>query len=474
MKTSMKKATPPLLCSVMLGVLLSACASVEVVSIDPEFEAAAWPPELTARLAQLAPAQLAFLDSAAPLRVLPSRSKLAQLLAMKSDAELAAFVTDLEAAVAALAFDPARDMAALPLDREAGNFNNFKVLMPEALREYKRAAGPLSLQRYLVQKGGIPTFASAPVALTPDDLVAGAVDVAIAGIPQSMSSGNRDARNGPLELRMMSGIAQRDVSTLLDPMAVLNIVDYGDFAVDRMSVERSIDHVHDMVKSVADVGTVPFLVGGDRSMTYPTVRAVAASRAVPITVVQLGAHYDAEPTAAHTLSDRDALYRLITEGHVTGSNLIQVGLRGPRPSRESFEWLRAQGVRYHTMAEVETRGWDAVMARVLDEAVASGNPVYVTLDVSVLDPSNLAAAGRAVPGGLTVRELAPLLRRLCAETDVAGFELMDLAPMLDLSQNSALVSNHLMNACLAGMALRKQGLSDPGYIDPLALDHGQG
>jgi arginase family enzyme len=269
-------------------------------------------------------------------------------------------------------------------------------------------------------------------------------------------------------------MAQRDVYTLLDPLAELNIVDYGDFAVDRMSVERSIDHVHDMVKSVVDVGTVPFLVGGDRSMSYPTVRAVAAARAVPLTVVALGAHYDLEPTAAHTLSDRDALYRLLMEGHVAGSDLIQVGLRGPRPSRAAFEWLRTQGVRYHTMAEVESRGWEAVMARVLDEATASGNPVYITLDVSVLDPSNLTAAGRAVPGGLTVRELAPLLRRLCAETEIAGFELMDLAPMLDFSQNSALVSNHLMNACLGGMALRKQGQRAPGWIDPLTLDHGQG
>ncbi len=473
MNRSNTKPLPALLCSVALGLMLGACASVEVP--EPVFEPDAWPPELTARLATLPAAQQDFLASAAPLRVLPSRAKLALLLAQKDDAELPGFVADLQAAVAALAFDPARgDMAALPLDREATNFNNFKVLKPEALRKYRRDPGPLSLQRYLVQKGGIPTFAGAPVALTPDDLVAGQVDVAIAGIPQSMSSGNRDARNGPLELRMMSGMAQRDVYTLLDPLAELNIVDYGDFAVDRMSVERSIDHVHDTVKAVADVGTVPFLVGGDRSMSYPTVRAVAASRGAPLTVVALGAHYDAEPTAAHMLSDRDALYRLLTEGHVQGGNLIQVGLRGPRPSRAAFEWLREQGVRYHTMAEVEAKGWDAVMTRVLDEAVASGNPVYITLDVSVLDPSNLTAAGRAVPGGLTVRELAPLLRRLCAETELAGFELMDLAPMLDFSQNSALVSNHLMNACLGGLALRKQGQRTPGWLDPLALDHGQG
>jgi arginase family enzyme len=469
----MKQVIPSLLCSMAMAGLLGGCATQATTPQTSSAAATVWTPELAARLQTLSAEQRAFLASEEPLRVLPSRARLALLLETREGADLAAFVTDLQSAVAALAYDPARDQASLPLDTTATNFNGSTVLKPEALRKYRRAPGPFSLQRYVVQKGGIPTFAGAPVALTVEDLKAGQVDVAIAGIPQSMSSGNRDARNGPLELRMMHGIAQSDVHTLLDPHDVLNIVDFGDFGVDRMSVERSIDHVHNMVQSVAEVGTVPFLVGGDRSMSYPTVRGVKAARATPLTVVQLGAHYDMEPTGAHRLSDRDALYRLVTEGHVAGRDVIQVGLRGPRSSRAAFEWMREQGVRYHSMAEVEAKGWDVVMKRVLDEAKRAGNPVYVSLDVSVLDPSNLTAAGRAVPGGLTYRELAPLLRRLCAETEIAGFELMDLAPVLDFSQNSALVSNHLMNACLGGMALRKQGQTGAGWLDPLAVDHGQ-
>ncbi|HBX37404.1 MAG TPA: hypothetical protein DEG76_09015, partial [Pseudohongiella sp.] len=53
---------------------------------------------------------------------------------------------------------------------------------------------------------------------------------------------------------------------------------------------------------------------------------------------------------------------------ISGENLIQVGLRGPQPTRDAFMWMREKGIKYHTMAEVELRGWDSVMNRVIDEA----------------------------------------------------------------------------------------------------------
>lgn len=433
------------------------------------------PQEVAGKLLLLTAEQRDFLASDEPLHVVPSRERLMQELARRTPEQVRRYVTDMVAAVDAFAYDPERDMGEVPLNPEATGFNSWKVLRPEALREYRRAPGPFSVSRYIRQRGGIPTFAGARVALTPEDLVAGEVDVAIAGIPQSMSSGARDARNGPRALRAMHGMADRNVHALVDPAAVLNIVDYGDFAVDRMSIERSLDHIHEMVLGLAGTGAIPFLVGGDHSVMYPSVKAVG--EAVPgrsLTVVHLGAHYDAERPGAHPLSDRDAVHRLIAEGIVDGRNLIQVGLRGPQPSRESFLWLRERGVRYHTMAEVELRGWRAVMERVIAEAKQDGNPLYISFDVSVLDPSEASAAGRAVPGGLTVRELMPLVRRLCAEAEIAGFELMDLAPMLDLSYVSAMNANSMLNACLTGMAMRRSGLTSEHYLDPLTIDHGQG
>jgi len=452
----------------------SSSSSVMLSSSEPTPDAVAMPESVTDKLALLTPEQRSFLRGTEPLRIVASREKLMQELDSRTPEQIALYVSDMMQALDEFAYDPERDMGQIPLNPEASGFNSWKIVRPEALWERRRTPGPFSVSRYIHQWGGIPTFAGAPVAITPADLVAGKVDIAISGIPQSMSSGSRDARNGPETLRAMSGIADSNVHALIDPMAVLNIVDYGDFNVDRMSVERSIGHITEQVTLLAETGAVPFLVGGDHSVMYPTVKAVKTAMGdEELTVVHLGAHYNAEPTRAHRLSDRDAVYRLMDEQIISGENLIQVGLRGPQPTREAFMWMREQGVKYHTMAEIELRGWDSVMNRVIDEAKDSGNPVYISFDVSIFDPSAVSGIGRAVPGGLTVRELQPLLRRLCAETQIAGFELMDLAPMLDFSYVSAMNANAMLNACLTGVAMRKSGLTEENYLDPIAVDHGQ-
>ena len=64
------------------------------------------------------------------------------------------------------------------------------------------------------------------------------------------------------------------------------------------------------------------------------------------------------------------------------------------------------------------------------------------------------------------------IRHVCAAKDIVGFEITDLAPMMDLSDLSVLHANAVLNACLAGVAVRKAGLA-PDYVHPLALGHGQ-
>jgi arginase family enzyme len=118
------------------------------------------------------------------------------------------------------------------------------------------------LSRYVSGRAaGIPTFASAPVALTPPDLRAGKVDVAILGAPIDMGSGFRGARGGPLALRTTrGGPAGNDMNTMVDPSDELNIADYGDIAIDYMSAERTVAHVRDEVRQIAESGAIPFVV----------------------------------------------------------------------------------------------------------------------------------------------------------------------------------------------------------------------
>ncbi|MDO9478193.1 MAG: arginase family protein [Pseudohongiella sp.] len=85
-------------------------------------------------------------------------------------------------------------------------------------------------------------------------------------------------------------------------------------------------------------------------------------------LVHFSAHPDANRQAVRTISDDQALFLLIDEGIVNGVHLITVGLRGDAVTLDTLQWLRDQRVRYHTMAEVEQRGWDAVIDRVVADA----------------------------------------------------------------------------------------------------------
>jgi agmatinase len=209
-------------------------------------------------------------------------------------------------------------------------------------------------------------------------------------------------------------------------------------------------------------------------MLYPGVKGVARVRGNgTFGLLQLNAHPDAERFGDHTITDRQSMFLLLDEGIVEGSETIQIGLRGAAVDPETLEWLRGKKVRYHTMAEIQHRGFDRVLKRVLREVEQGPDAFFVSVDVSVLEPADMVAAGRIAPNGLGIGEVTRAIRHVCAAKDIVGFEITDLAPMLDLSRLSVLNANAVLNACLSGIAVRKAGL-DPDYVHPLVLDHGQG
>lgn len=430
------------------------------------------PAPLSGRLAELDATQRTFITSGAALDFLPA-SQLEHALATRDQDELSSMLNDLLAVAEEMGYDPQRDMGAMPLNTGSRRFNGGTVPTPAPLRELDREAGPFSVHRYLFPQSGIPTFAGARVAIWPEDLVAGAVDVAIIGVPSDLGSGRRNAEFGPRVMRALNTIGTPDTQTLLDPLSVLEVVDYGNFSIDNMSVERSVGHVTAMVAETAGTGAVPMLIGGDTSMLYPGVKGVAEVHGQgQLGLVHFSAHPDVDRTAVHSVSDTQALFLLLKEGIVDGAAMIQVGLRGPAVDAATLEWLQTQKVRYHTMAEVDRRGYAEVLQRVLREADEGPDKLFVSIDVSVIEPTEMVAAGRVASNGLRVQEVTEAIRHLCAAKEIVGFEITDMAPMLDWSRLSTVNANAILNSCLVGMAVREAGLK-PDYIHPLALDHGQ-
>ena len=430
------------------------------------------PDQLRAAMETLDDAQTEFITSGEILEYIPER-QLEHVLETRPPQQLQRFINDLMAFAESMAYDASEDMGGAPLNLETPRFHSSGVPTPGPLRDFERTPGPFGVHRYLYPQSGVPTFGGADVAIWPEDLVAGQVDVAIVGVPTNMSSGRRDAGNAPDAMRALDTIATPDVQSLVKPLEALSVVDYGDFGFDFMSTYRSIDHIAEMVAETAGTGAIPMIVGGDTSLLYPSVKGIADQRGnASFGLLHFGAHPDALRYEAHRLTDRQAVFRLLDDEIIAGEDTIQFGLRGPDVDIDTLQWLRDQGVRYHTMAEIQRRGYDDVLRRLYREVDRGPDAFFVSIDVSAIDPSDLIAAGRGTSNGLQLDQVTRAIRHVCADKQIVGFEITDLAPMLDISPQSVMHANAILNACLVGIALRKEGI-DPDYVHPLALDHGQ-
>ena len=352
-----------------------------------------------------------------------------------------------------------------------------------------REPGPISIQSTIggTAKMGIPSFFRAPVALCPQDLIAGEVDVAIIGAPIDLSTGMRGTGYGPMAMRTADvlmpwgsilPVAHPTVGNI-DFNQVLNIVDYGDAMVDNWSAERTVLGVHHRVKEIAETGTVPFTVGGDHSLMYPDVVAVTDVHGKgKVAVVHFDAHFDGIPLLfGHYLTHGAMVRRLIDEGHVKGEHFIQIGLNSAKPGQSDIEWMRANKMKFRFMHEVDRKGWRTVLEEVLAELDDIGvEKVFLSLDTDVLDPTYGAGMGTPEPGGMTIRELYPMLRAIGIAKEIVGMEIVELNPLNDPTYRSKLVAVRAMREMLTGIAMRKSGITDPFYVDPLwdEWDNGAG
>ena len=463
-------------------VMLLAYSVAESQDDANEFEPVDLPPSIADKVTDLPKEKIDFLRGDGIFGFAERHELLFERLDRKSPEEIEAYIDAMMRVNELMKFNPETDAASIPLNTEGEGFNSWKTRRPAAF-DTPREPGPININRYLSAgpKNGIPSFFGLPVALTPEDLLAGEVDVAIMGAGLDMGTGFRGAAYGPRAVRtgtVYGGTGMSDpqhMHTMVSPFNELVMVDYGDIAVDSLSTERSVEHIREVVREVATTGTIPFIVGGDHSLMYPDVAGIVDAYGVgAVGVVHFDAHYDAGVGyGAHMISHGQPVRRLFNEGLVPGENFIQVGLRGSWPSNRGFEWMRENGLRYHTMAEIERNGWDATMSRVLDEALDGPEYLFISFDIDVLDPAYMPGTGTPEPGGLTTREAFPIVRNLCSMNQVVGFELVELNPLVDPGYTTALNSNRVIQECLTGIAMRKRGLTEKLYLSPLTVEHGQ-
>jgi agmatinase len=353
-----------------------------------------------------------------------------------------------------------------------------------------RKPGPINIQRFVggFPWVGMPTFFHLPVALNREDLEAGQVEVAIFGA--EMYNGMRVQSYGPMEMRapMKSEVYHNwgaftmpELDSGLAALQELTVVDYGDAPVHPLSMERSIPEVRKMVAEVASVKlesgrqTIPIIIGGGHVLMYPDAAGLTDVYGKGnLQIIHFDAHADQAPVGFGVFNTHgNPVRQLVEDGFIKGEDIIQIGLRGPNSTDMSgVAWNRSSGLRYHMMAEVERRGWDAVMDDVLAEAKANGKPVFLSFDIDVIDPAFMPGTATPEPGGMYMREALPLIRRICAETDLVGMEIVELRPERDPGYITMQNSKAILRQCLNGIAMNKKGLPE-NYLHPDIVDDGK-
>jgi agmatinase len=431
------------------------------------------PDSVAPKLALLTEEEVEFLKSGDARRFAGGPDDTVEALEERTPEEVKIWVNTMQEVVSETRYVEGRDLPNIPFNTSSPEFNAWRAIRPRSM-DPAREPGAVPLGRY-GGGGGPPTFGNYPLALTMEDLVAAEVDVAILGAPLNMGSSWRDSgKQATTDLRLHGRyMGGSDQYAMVNVSRDLNVVDYGDVAIDNDSTERSMQHVREVVREIASTGTIPFIVGGDHSLEYPNVAALAdVYGKEKVSVIHFDSHYDAWWGGdGHLIHHGYPVYRLINEGHVRGADYIQVGLRSGGLDKTAFEWMREIGMRYHNMAEVEVRGWDAVIERVLAEATEEDRKLHISFDIDVLDPAFTPGTGTPVPGGLNMREAIEIVRRLCAESNVVGFDLVELHPALDPTYKTTFNSVHIIKACLTGLAMNKKGLTAVHYLSPLTSEH---
>lgn len=195
------------------------------------------------------------------------------------------------------------------------------------------------------------------------------------------------------------------------------------------------------------------MLGGDHSIAEPDVTACAASGG-PIGLLHFDTHTDtADELHGQKRSHGTPMRRLVEDGVVDPQRYVQIGLRGWWSEAEDLAWQESLGISTFFMHDIERDGIEAVLEAAFE--VLGFGPVFLTVDVDVLDPAFAPGTGTPEPGGMTSAQLLKACRLAARELDLVGADVVETLP-LTVEDATAVVANRLVASILTGLAVRKR------------------
>jgi agmatinase len=277
---------------------------------------------------------------------------------------------------------------------------------------------------------GIPSFLRSRIVAPSEEFEA---KIAVFGAPTDEGSpflpGSRLGPRALREhsLRFVSGSPgffdpNREKAFLEREMRDGLIVDLGDTDIIATDIVSSFRNITALTARILTKGAIPVVLGGDHAISYPVVRAFGRD----VYVVHFDAHLDYMPFVhGVSMTNAHAFRHIAHMPHVSG--LLQVGIRSLRNTQNVWNDTHNDGNTVVTSTRFRQLGPEGV-ARL----VPRGCDCYISLDVDVFDMSLVPGCVSAEPDGLTYAEVRDTLFALAEATQIVGFDLVEINPMLDV------------------------------------------
>jgi guanidinobutyrase / D-arginase len=308
------------------------------------------------------------------------------------------------------------------------------ITQPPDARQVPRFAGP-------------STFARLPRL----DEVAHA-EVAVLGVPFDAGTSYRPgARFGPEAIRAGSKLLRPyHVGLEVAPWATLQVADAGDVSANPFDIVEAVGQIEAAANALYDKADRIISLGGDHTVALPLLRAVHA-RSGPVAVIHFDAHLDTWDTYFGAPFTHGTPFRRASEeGLLDPEHCLHVGIRGPLYAPTDLSDDRVLGFQVIGTDDFQLDGLAAVIERM--RARLGDAPVYVSVDIDVLDPAHAPGTGTPEAGGMTSRELLHCLRSLVG-ANVVGADIVEVAPAYDHAEITGIAAAHVAYELLSVLAV---------------------
>ena len=235
----------------------------------------------------------------------------------------------------------------------------------------------------------------------------------------------------------------------------MNVSDFGNVKLSQENVKEAHDQISSALKELLGVAKVPMIMGGDHSITYATVKALTEVTKGNIGILTFDSHNDVREYEDDDISSGTPFRRILEEidgKPVKGKNIVQIGLHGFLNSSYYRDYAISNELMIFTVDVVRKMGMENVVKGALMQAGDGTEAIYISVDIDSVDQAEAPGVSAPSPGGLSSSELLQGIFYAAVDPKVKAMDVVEIAPSLDPSGNSARLGANSLLYFLGGKA----------------------